>query len=715
MNGGGRSLTHEIGHYFGLAHTWANYQNQGGCTNDDGIADTPEQDDATGNNFAFNCAAGVPPTSCSTQNMYVNYMDYLNDDACYTMYTLGQKAVMQAVLNGTAAQFGLASRAALKTSGLTQCSACTMTVAATSVGQTCAALGSATATVTSPPTGTVVYTWSNGSNTASATGLIAGIYTVTASVGASCLASTTVTVLNTCASRCDTTSNYALGVDSARLYRAGSTATSGFASGNNAIGHKAKADFFDFSTSANTHLKGFYIGFGYAKDGAPVSNVNLKVWNSNGTAGAPSTVLATKAVSLTAIKTAVTAGNFIQYYELATPLALPASKKIYIGVDLPTVTGDTLALITNQIGAHAAGGGHAWQQTAAGAWVNYNNTTTGFGVELSHLIAAVTGTLPVAVAIGATTAVCNTPITYGSTGTTNAGTYQWVAAGATIASPNAATTTVSFPAAGSYTVRLITTNDCMIDTSNIITTVVTCATCTLSASVIATATTCGLANGTATATGSGGTAPYTYAWAGGGTTATITAKAAGTYTVTITGGVGCTSTATAVIAASTGINATTTSTAQIQGQSNGTAIVTPTGGTAPYIYNWSNGRNTATITGLVAGTYTVTVTDARQCSATRTAVVSIVNGTNEIDGFNNLLLYPNPVAQNLLLLGDFEQNTMLNITVTDALGRILYHNTLENIAHLNHSIAFGEYSEGIYFVTLQANKGRLTRRIVHIK
>jgi hypothetical protein len=185
--------------------------------------------------------------------------------------------------------------------------------------------------------------------------------------------------------------------------------------------------------------------------------------------------------------------------------------------------------------------------------------------------------------------------------------------------------------------------------------------------------------------------------------------------VTITGGVGCTSTATAVIAASRGINATTTSTAQIQGQSNGTAIVTPTGGTAPYIYNWSNGRNTATITGLVAGTYTVTVTDARQCSATRTAVVSIVNGTNEIDGFNNLLLYPNPVAQNLLLLGDFEQNTMLNITVTDALGRILYHNTLENIAHLNHSITFGEYSEGIYFVTLQANKGRLTRRIVHIK
>jgi hypothetical protein len=1012
LSGRGRSLTHEIGHYLGLAHIWANYQNAGGCAADDGIADTPEQNDATANNAAFNCAAGVPPVSCGSQDMYVNYMDYLNDDACYSMYSLGQKAVMQAVLNGTAAQYGLASRLALKNSGLTQCSVCTMTAAATKTDQTCAALGSATATVTNPPAGTVVYAWSNNATTATATNLTAGTYTVTATVGTTCLATATVVVLNTCATLCDSISNFNLAIDSARIYSAGAAVGSGFVSGNNTYGDKAKADFFDLSTSAHTHLKGFYIGFGYATDLGTATTINVKVWNANGTAGAPSTVLATKAVNLTGIKNAATAGNYTQFYELATPLVLPAGKKIFIGADLPTTTGDTLVLITNQQGAEAAGQGRAWDQSSNGAWGTY---VAGWGVELSHLIVAVAGTLPNAVATGATTAACNTPITYGSTGTTNAGTYQWVAAGATIATPNAATTTITFPAAGTFTVRLITTNDCMIDTSNIITTVVTCPTsCTLVATATATATTCGLANGSATAIGSGGTTPYTYAWSNNATTATINNVAAGTYTVTISGGTACTRTATAVIAASTGITATTTPTAttcnlpngsataigsggttpytyawsnnattatinnvaagtytvtisaangctktataviststgvnitvavtnqtcgingsititstagstfawangattasitnlpaanytvtvtnsaqcsvirtitvnntcnpcsftltpaatpttcgaangtaaitmagiatntytqvwsngataatlnnlasgtytvtvtltgntctqsatmtvvqsvrptvtttavgvlcnsaatgsataipspagtytyiwsatpvqntatannlfagsytvtitstsgctatanaiitapavlsatmtstpQIQGQTNGTATATGTGGTPGYTYSWSNSGAGSTISGLVTGTYTVTVIDSRQCTITRTVTVGLVNAINEIQDFNNLLLYPNPVSQNLLVLGDFAQSTNLEITVTDAIGRVLYQNNLESVSHLNHSISFSDYTEGVYFVTLKANNGKLTRRVVHLK
>jgi hypothetical protein len=46
------------------------------------------------------------------------------------------------------------------------------------------------------------------------------------------------------------------------------------------------------------------------------------------------------------------------------------------------------------------------------------------------------------------------------------------------------------------------------------------------------------------------------------------------------------------------------------GQSNGTATVTPSGGTAPYSYNWSNGQTSQTATGLSAGTHYVTVNDS---------------------------------------------------------------------------------------------------------
>jgi hypothetical protein len=50
--------------------------------------------------------------------------------------------------------------------------------------------------------------------------------------------------------------------------------------------------------------------------------------------------------------------------------------------------------------------------------------------------------------------------------------------------------------------------------------------------------------------------------------------------------------------------------------SNGTAAVVANGGTTPYSYLWSNGATTSSINGLVAGNYTVTVTDANGCTAT---------------------------------------------------------------------------------------------------
>ena len=56
---------------------------------------------------------------------------------------------------------------------------------------------------------------------------------------------------------------------------------------------------------------------------------------------------------------------------------------------------------------------------------------------------------------------------------------------------------------------------------------------------------------------------------------------------------------------------TTTGTNVIcNGGSDGTVTATANGGQTPYTYAWSNGKTTATITGLVASTYTVTATDA---------------------------------------------------------------------------------------------------------
>ena len=97
---GGRTLTHEVGHSFGLPHVWGN---SGGCSNDDGIADTPLQGDNTNSIQRMSCNGSTwpqGPTTCSEEHMYINYMDY-SPDACALTFTTGQGDAMRGVALGT--------------------------------------------------------------------------------------------------------------------------------------------------------------------------------------------------------------------------------------------------------------------------------------------------------------------------------------------------------------------------------------------------------------------------------------------------------------------------------------------------------------------------------------------------------------------------------------------------------------------------------------
>jgi len=147
----------------------------------------------------------------------------------------------------------------------------------------------------------------------------------------------------------------------------------------------------------------------------------------------------------------------------------------------------------------------------------------------------------------------------------------------------------------------------------------------------------GAATGSATVTASGGTGTppvYQYLWntVPAQTNATATGLAAGFYCVTVSnpGGTTCTAVAcvqilqpTKLIAEAINIQATT-----CNGSLNtGAGTVNATGGTTPYTYDWSNDgpenpdNDPATVTGLAAGTYTVTVTDANNCTATVNVVI----------------------------------------------------------------------------------------------
>ncbi len=128
--------------------------------------------------------------------------------------------------------------------------------------------------------------------------------------------------------------------------------------------------------------------------------------------------------------------------------------------------------------------------------------------------------------------------------------------------------------------------------------------------------TCALSNGSINLTPSGGTAPYTYLWNTGATTASLSGLAAGFYSVTVTDANGCHTVKTRQVGTSSPVHVgLVTTPASCIFANDGTAVATPTGGTAPYAYSWSNGQSTATATGLGEGTYSVYVTDANGCTA----------------------------------------------------------------------------------------------------
>ncbi|MFN0176339.1 MAG: choice-of-anchor L domain-containing protein [Saprospiraceae bacterium] len=110
----------------------------------------------------------------------------------------------------------------------------------------------------------------------------------------------------------------------------------------------------------------------------------------------------------------------------------------------------------------------------------------------------------------------------------------------------------------------------------------------------------------------------TFVWNTGQTTATISNLNPGTYTVTITNiGVSCTATSAVTLTEPTELFATASPhDVTCFGLVTGTAAVHPIGGTLPYTYVWNNGLLTDSISNLLAGTYTVTVSDANGCQKT---------------------------------------------------------------------------------------------------
>lgn len=198
-------------------------------------------------------------------------------------------------------------------------------------------------------------------------------------------------------------------------------------------------------------------------------------------------------------------------------------------------------------------------------------------------------------------------------------------------------------------------------------------------------------DGSADFTVSGGVPPYIYSWSNGSTKQAAGGLATGTYTVIVTDAAGCTQVGTAVITQPAGALAATplvSSQVNCFGNNNGSINLTVQFGTAPYTFAWSNGMTTEDLSGLTAGSYTVTVADANGCTKIVSATVSQPSATLAVSGTG--------IASNCLsgVLGS------VHLAVSGGTAPFTYQwNTGATTQHLNNLVA------GSYTVSITDSKG----------
>lgn len=194
----------------------------------------------------------------------------------------------------------------------------------------------------------------------------------------------------------------------------------------------------------------------------------------------------------------------------------------------------------------------------------------------------------------------------------------------------------------------------------------------------------GANDGTATAVGQGACGPFTYQWSTGATTAQVTGLAAGTYTVTVSDGMGAPAIQSITLTAPPPLQAQVLPPSPVcVGDSIGFLIASTTGGQTcqAYSYLWSTGGSTHFLSGLPAGSYTVTVTDAGGCQSIQQVqlpglalpvpVANLIGNTLQLQGsYSSVQWYqggqsiPGAIFPNLVLTA----SGSYHVVVTDANG-----------------------------------------------
>ncbi len=633
-------LTHEVGHYLGLDHTWGG---SGSCTSDDGFADTP-MTQGPSFNFPGSCS-GSQQTCPGTETQYENYMDYAN---CTVMFTQNQADYMLSILQGIRNSLLLSPGCdPTNTPPISQFTSTPVSPAVIPVNGGVNFIDQST----NVPTGwswTISgvqgtdWNWINGTNASSqnpqAEFYTVGFYDVT--LTASNIYGTDATpaistnhvevVAPAVGTACDTLRNW----DPADVAANGFTyynvnATNG--AWGTIPGHNLMDLYGDGSSMENTlqyvekfnypgtaEVRQVQMPFFKVSDNSGTGTIVLKVYADDNTPN-PGTVLTTETINIADINV-----NQWNLFDFTTPASVTGAFwvgfEIFYGNPQDTVLVGMANTITGGIDGY-------YMQMDTYGWLN--STLIGVTGSMAMDVMLSNGPAPVTTFSASDGNVCiGGSIDVNGSGSTNVTNYNWYVTDdpytTTITTSTAPTNTFSFPNTGNYSIYLFGDGSCI--TNGVVLPVTVSPSVT--ATVTPTATTCGNNNGIISIADTlGGLGTYYFSLDGTNYTTnnTFNNLAAGNYTVYVrTVGNLCETTYNVTINGSTEF---------VAGISNNTSVcpgnsatIIASGGNS---YTWFDGTTiigtTPSITVTPANTtqYNCIVTDATGCQSTVSTTVTL--------------------------------------------------------------------------------------------
>ena len=190
----------------------------------------------------------------------------------------------------------------------------------------------------------------------------------------------------------------------------------------------------------------------------------------------------------------------------------------------------------------------------------------------------------------------------------------------------------------------------------------------------------------------------------------------GVYVVNIQIGVCASTDSVEVMAASIPMLSTVVENETIPNANDGAIDLDIDHNSSTLIFLWSNGATTENLTGLSAGTYTVTVTDeATGCTAVANATVGIASGTGEAGYFEQFLLSPNPSKGSAMLALKLHKSATFKVEIQDMSGRLVWESPSYDTDAIQLPIDLKNRPAGLYNVSIRLGNQVFMRQLTLVR